>query len=217
MKYLLTLLFVAGLAVASAPPELSGALSGTGFGFPGTDDYLETYAYNAASGCTTIPASFTDYRVVDDFVRTSAVNVTKWTNWFVTTASTPANLNLMCFANNAGAPGTEVYQTPHAVTCVNSGFLFGSYVIYKAEMVLTQAFTAGTWWVGMHRVDGSSWYPNLGTVLTGSQAYRTVAAGYAWQTVGTDPAIGPADVFKIVEGVVTSLDRTTWGGIKNLF
>jgi hypothetical protein len=214
MKYLLTLLFVAGLAVASSP-ELTGQLSGTGFGFPGTDDYLETYAYNAASALQTIPASFTDYRVVDDFVPAAGVNVTKWTNWFVTTAATPTTLNLMCFANNAGTPGTEVYQTPHAVTCVNSGFLFGSYVIYKAEMVLSQAFTAGTWWVGMHRVDGNNWYPNLGTVVTGSQAYRTQAAGYTWEPCSS--SIGAADVFKIVEGIVTSLDRTTWGGIKNLF
>jgi hypothetical protein len=213
MRHIPILLFVVGLAVAD-PPELTGEPGGTGFGFPATDWILDTYAYSQSSSCTTIPASFTDYRVVDDFVRTSSCYVTGITNWFVTVHYTPTSLNIMCFANDDGMPGTEIFQTPHAVACSNSGYMFSSYIIYIAEMPLSQAFSPGTRWIGMHRVDGSSWYVMVGTILTGSEAFRTVAAGYSWEPCSS--SIGAVDIFKIIEGS-TALDRSTWGGIKNLF
>ena len=71
-----------------------------------------------------------------------------------------------------------------------------------------------TMWLGSHRNDGSNWYPLFGTIVTGSEAYRTVAAGWAWAPLSSSLVAG--DLFKVIDGTV-SLNRTTWAGIKNMF
>lgn len=213
MKYLALCLVLSFAVMAS--PQLRGVSEGTGSFFPETDDTFDSYVYGP-DVCTTIPASFGDYRVVDDFVTAVDVTFGSFVYWGVTTAAVPTTLNIMCFENNAGVPGTEVFQTNNPITTAASGFTFAGYTVWTSTMNVSFAMSAGTRWFGFHRPDANNWYVGLGTTVTGSQAYRTTVAGYAWVPVSTDPAIGPADLFKVISGT-TALTRTTWAGVKVLF
>jgi hypothetical protein len=212
MKFYVLMLLVAGFAVAQ--PEISGSFGGGGGGYPGTDDILDTYTYGSTV-LSNIPASFTDYRVVDDFTPALGGSFTKFSYWYVTTAANPTALELMYFPDAAGVPsGTPGFQTSYAVTTSNSGFLFGSYAVWYAQMNVSLPFTAGKQWYGFHRNDGNNWYVAVGTVVTNVQAYRTLAAGYAWEPCSS--SIGACDMFKLIEGA-TALGRDTWAGIKTQF
>jgi hypothetical protein len=70
-------------------------------------------------------------------------------------------------------------------------------------------------WLGPHRAAPDSWYPVGGLTITGSEGYRTIAAGWAWQPFSA--ALEPGDLFKIITYNPTSLERITWAGIKNMF
>jgi hypothetical protein len=213
MKYLSLLLVVSAFAVAQ--PEISGEFGGQGY-FPGTDDILDTYTYGS-SVLGTIPASFGDYRTVDEFVATQNANLTKFTYWGLSTTTNPSSLNLMCFANNAGVPSsTPTFETSYPVTVVNSGFTFGSYTVYYAQMTVSLSIVAGTQWWGFQRPGADTWYVGVGSVVEGYEAYRTLGAGYSWQPCSG--SIGACDMFKIIEGAyLAALDRSTWGEIKHQF
>ncbi len=219
MKFLVVLLAVAALGFAS--DTLTGHSGGVGYALPETDDTLDTYAYNDGEVFSSIPASFTDYAVVDDY--TAAVDadaiLETYTCWAVTTASAPTALELLVVEDASGAPsGAPVSQVSYTTAAASSGFTFGSYDVLIAVMDLTSdepVIPIGTtMWLGSHRNDGSNWYPACGTTVTGSEAYRTVAAGWAWQTISASLQSG--DLFKVIDGTV-SLNRTTWAGIKNMF
>lgn len=212
MKFLI-LAVVAGLAFGSA--DLSGVSTGIGTQFPETDDYIDSYAYDATV-CSSIPASFGDYRVVDDFTPVvDGADIVKFIYWGLSTATTPTSLNLMWFADASGTPGTEVSQTPYSITTGASGFEYAGYTVWTTEMVVNITGVEGTNWFGFHRPTADTWYVGIGPIVTGYEAHRTLAAGYAWQPMSS--SIEAADLFKIIEGTVTALDRSTWGGIKVLF
>ncbi len=216
MRFLIPVLAFAVLVFASS--EISGTSSGSGFVFPETDDVIDTYAYDPDTVCSTIPASFNDYRVVDDFLHDQPVSIGSFTYWGVSTASAPSELELMYFEDNAGVPGDEVFQTSYSVSSQATGYTYGMYSVYVAVMTLpTSLFIPAntTAWLGFHRV-GDNWYTALGPAVVGSEAYRTQGAGYNWVPVSSNPDIGAADLFKIIEGTV-SLERSTWAGIKHLF
>ena len=201
--------------IAMASPQLRGVTGGSGQFIPETDDQFDSYIYGP-DAVTTIPASFGDYRVVDDFVTASPVEITSFVYWGVTTGSVPTALNIMCFENNAGVPGTEVFQTSNPITTANSGYTFAGYIVWQATMAVSIDVPTGTRWFGFHRPEATNWYVGLGTNVTNSEAYRTTVAGYSWVPVSSDPAIGEADLYKIIQGN-TALTRDTWAGIKNLF
>ena len=211
MKFLVLVFIVTGFAFASS--SLSGTSAGTGIWFPETDDVLDTYTYGD-DVCGTIPASGGDFRVVDDFQTAKGATIASFSYWGVTTGAVPTSLNLMQFADAAGTPGTEVFQTDYSIATSNSGFTYAGYIVYKADMAVNLPLATGTYWFGFHRPGTDNWFVGIGPSVTGYEAYRTVAAGYAWEPCST--SIEAADLFKIIEGA-TALERTTWGSIKNLF
>jgi hypothetical protein len=213
VKYLALLLLISVAAMAS--PSLRGVSEGFG-SFPETDDTFDSYVYGE-DVCSTIPASFGDYRVVDDFVVSANLTVQSFVYWGVTTSSAPTTLNIMAFQDNSGVPGTEIFQTSNPVTTVASGFTFAGYTVWTTTMNVSIDMTPGTYWLGFHRPDATNWYVGLGTTVTGSEAYRTTVAGYSWVPCSSDPTIGPADLFKVISGEYTSLTRSTWAGVKSLF
>ena len=217
MKFFAILLAVAGMAFASG--TLTGSAGGTGGGFtrPGTDDILDSYAYNQAEQMGTIGASFTDYAIIDDYYGGNA-NMDSYTCWGVTTASVPTDLELMIVADASGVPsGAPISQDSYSVTTVNSGYTYGSYPIWIATFDFTSSpvYIDSPTWLGSHRNDGSSWYPIAGLTVTNSEGYRTLGAGWAWEPFSNSLEAG--DLFKIIEGEPTSLSRDTWAGIKNMF
>ena len=219
MKFFVVLLVVVALSFASS--TITGHSSGMGSVPPATDDIFDSYAYDLATVFSSIPASFTDYAICDDFTyASSAVAIDTYTHWAVTTASNPTEVELLVMNDASGPDGAPVSQVAYPTTVTNSGFAFGSYSVWQAVIDLSAApveVTAGaTVWLGPHRNDGSNWYPGAGTTVTGSEAYRTVAAGWAWEPFSNSLETG--DIFKIVEGtIVSSLERNTWAGIKNMF
>lgn len=218
MKYVFVLLAVAGMAFASSildSPTMEGVSGGEGGYFPGTDDYFESYIYDATV-CSSIPSSANDYRVVDDFQPTIDVNMTQFAYYGITTGAVPTALELMYFADNAGVPGDEVSQTSYDVTTTNTGFTYAGYVVYKADMTVDFALSAGVYWFGFHRNDGDTWYVGIGPCITGYEAYRTLAAGYAWAPLSA--SIQGADLFKELQGTPQgALQQSTWAGIKTQF
>ena len=218
MRFLVVLLVVVAMSFASS--TITGHSSGLGTIPAATDDVFDSYAYDLATVLSSIPASFTDYAICDDFMYSaSAVSVDTYTHWAVTTASNPSEIELLVVADASGPDGTPVSMVSYPATVANSGFAFGSYTVWQAVLDLSAdpiAVAAGTTvWFGPHRNDGDNWYPGAGTTVTGSEAYRTLAAGYAWEPFST--SLESADIFKIVEGTMTSLERDTWAGIKNMF
>jgi hypothetical protein len=213
VKYLALILLVSVAAMAS--PSLRGVSEGSGSFFPETDDTFDSYVYDT-SVCSSIPASFGDYRVVDDFVYAAGdVTISSFIYWGLTTAAVPTTLNLMCFENNAGMPGTELFQTSNAVTTAASGFTYAGYTVYVTTMPVSVDVPINTTrWFGFHRPDSNTWYVGIGPVVTGFEAHRTEAAGYSWAPMSS--SIAAADLYKVVTGTV-SLERTTWAGVKSLF
>jgi len=223
MKFLVVLLAVAAMGFAS-DDTLIGHPGGVGYPMPGTDDTLDTYAYDAGTAFSaSLPASFTDYAVIDDFTEATDADASldTYTCWAVTTAALPTELEVLVVADASGVPsGAPTSQSSYTATVTDSGFTFGSYALYVAVIDLTSdpiAVPFGTTvWLGSHRNDGSNWYPSCGTTVTGTEAYRTVAAGWTWEAMSV--SIEAGDLFKIVEGTPGSaLSRTTWAGIKNMF
>mgnify|MGYP001179296563 CR=1 FL=1 len=212
MKLFVVLLAVAGLAFASG--TISGRPGGEcGFVIPETDDIIDSYAFNQAEQMGTIGASFDDYATIDDFDYATTLN--SYTCWAVTTGSTPTALELLVVEDASGVPsGAPTSQTSYSVTPVNSGYTYGSYPIWIAEIVTTDNPTVDNVWLGSHRADGVSWYPVGGLTVTGSEGYRTQAAGWSWEPFSGSLEAG--DLFKIVDGT-SSLSRSTWAGIKNMF
>ncbi len=215
MKLITLLLLVTATALFAAGPTLSGESSGEGFWFPATDDIIDTYAYDE-NVCSSIPASFDDYRVVDDFVATGSVELTGFTYWIVTTGSVPTELLLISYADDGGTPGNELGQDSYAVTTAASGYVYAGYTVYVTNMPVSISVDAGTYWFGFYRSDGGeTLYVGIGPTVTGAEAHRTVAAGYAWEPMSN--SIVAADLYKTIEGNTTALDSETWGSIKGIF
>ncbi len=218
MKLVFVLLAVAALAFASS--TISGEAGGVAnYTLPSTDDVLDTYAYNAAEQMSTIGASFDDYATVDDYNGADGT-VDTYTCWGVTTGAVPTALEIMVVADDAGVPSASgpTSQTSYPATCSDTGMTYGSYAIWLAvvDMSSDPLMVAAPLWIGSHRNDTVAWYPIGGTTVTGSEAYRTEAAGWSWAPFSASLVAG--DLFKVIEGTSgSSLNRSTWAGIKNMF
>jgi hypothetical protein len=224
MKFLLVLLAVAVAGFAS-DAVITGHPGGAGYPLPEFDDVLDSYAYNDTTAfSTSLPASFGDYALIDDFSEVTLdadASIATYSCWGVTTASPATALEILVVADSSGVPtGAPISQTSYTAASGNSGFTFGSYPIYLSIVDLSSSPVAvpygTTVWIGAIRADGSNWYPSCGTTVRGSEAYRTVAAGWSWEAISG--SIEAGDIFRVIEGTPgTSLSRTTWAGIKNMF
>ncbi len=218
MKVLLVLLSVVAISFASG--TLSGTPSGTAtYTLPGTDDQLDSYTYNAAEQMNNIGASFDDYAVCDDYNGMHAYLET-YTMWGVTTGTAPTALEVMIIPDDSGVPSASgpSSQVSYPATVTDTGMMYGSYTIWLAVIDLSAAPVVidTPVWIGPHRADGGNWYPIGGTAVTGSEGYRTVAAGWTWTPFSDTLVAG--DLFKILEGTpYSALERNTWAGIKNMF
>lgn len=220
MRFLLVLLAVAAMSFASGTISGHAGGSGGGFVYVETDDVLDTYAYSAAEQMSTIGASFDDYAAIDDFnyAVDTDIALTSYVCWGVTTGAAPTAMELLYVADVSGVPsGAPISQVSYPIVCTNSGFLYGSYTIWVGEIDLSANPEVSTpCWLGSHRNDSVNWYPIGGTTVTGSEGYRTLAAGWEWAPFSGSLVAG--DLFKVINGtVVSSLERTTWAGIKNIF
>jgi len=219
MRLFVIILAVVGMAFASG--TISGEPGGVGHALPETDDVLDTYAYDTGTSFSTIPAASSDYAVCDDYTASGSGDsiIDTYTTWAVTTAANPTALELLYIADNSGPDGAPVSQTSYPAAVSNSGHMFGSYIVWIAVMDLSSdpavVLNGETVWLGAHRNDGSNWFAGCGTTVAGSEGYRTLAAGWDWAPFSGSLVTG--DLFKIIEGIDTSLSRSTWAGIKNMF
>lgn len=208
------------VAISFASGTLSGAPGGEArYTLPETDDQLDSYAYSAAEQMSTIGASFGDYAVCDDYNGVHA-NLETYTTWGITTGAVPTELEVLVVPDDAGAPSSSgpSSQVAYPITLSDTGFTYGGYTIWLTVIDLSAAPVEidATVWIGPHRNDGVSWYPIGGTTVTGSEAYRTLVAGWAWAPFSGSLVAG--DLFKVLEGeLYNALDRNTWAGIKSMF
>ena len=218
MKLVIVLLALAALAFASG--TITGQAGGVAdYAPPATDSTLDSYAYNAAEQMSTIGASFDDYAAVDDYNGISS-SIDTYTAWGVTTASAPTALEIMVVADDSGVPSASgpTSQTSYTATLTDTGMIYGGYPIWIVFIELCAAPISVTApvWIGLHRADGSDWYPIGGTTVTGSEAYRTLDAGWSWEPFSYSLVEG--DLFKIIVGPpYSSLNRSTWAGVKSAF
>ena len=207
-------------AVAFATGTLSGEVTGSAsYTLPETDDLLDSYVFNEDELFSTIPAAFDDYVVVDDYTASSGESVIGYYRcWGLTTSSNPTELELFAVEDASGPSGAPFSMTSYPCVIINSGFIFAGYTVWMAEMDLSSypilVFGGTTIWLGSHRNDGNTWYSACGTTVTGMNAHRTLAAGWAWHDIAD--SIEAGDLFKTLEDYV-SLERTTWAGVKSSF
>ena len=219
MKLAFVLFAVVAMAFASS--TIRGEAGGfPTYTLPSTDDILDTYAYNLGEQLSSIGASFDDYAAVDDYNGINA-NIEMYTLWGVTTGVAPTALEIIVVADDGGVPSASgpTSQVSYPTVCTNSGMTYGGYTIWVAAVDLSGAplnVTAPVW-IGSHRNDTDTWYPVAGTTVTGSEAYRTIVAGWTWLAYSSQDPYTAADLFKVIEGAPTSLSRSTWAGIKNNF
>ena len=221
MNFLVAVLVVTTVSFASN--TLHGGSCGlANYALPETDYNHDSYAYDANEVfTTTIPASFGDYVVVDDFRRIYSEPIYYYTCWGVTTASVPYQLELILFEDSNGPDGPPISQNLYNCTIISSGFSYASYPVWVAIIHIPYGLDLAyneTVWLGSHRNDGNNWYPACGTTVSGSEAYRTLAAGWYFEPLSNTLQYG--DLFKIISDSPPSgvaLERNTWAGIKTAF
>ncbi len=219
MRYFVLLSVFVAMSFASTS-ALRGESGGIpNYTLPGTDDTLDTYAYNATEQMSTIGGSSSATAAVDDY---NGINGTieTYTMWGVTTASPPTDLEMMIVPDDSGVPSSAgpSSQDSYPVSCSDTGMTYGGYTIWLVvvDCSASPISVSAPLWLGTHRNDGNNWFPVSGTTVTGIEAYRTVAAGWAWEPYSNEFEAG--DLFKIIEGEPeNSLNRNTWAGIKNMF
>ncbi|MCK5840854.1 MAG: hypothetical protein KAH31_01700 [Candidatus Sabulitectum sp.] len=214
----LVTLLLALTAIAFASSTLSGEVSGSAtYTLPETDDIHDSYAFTEDECLETCPGSFSDYAVCDDLSLGGSTVIYGYTHWGVTTGACPVSLELLVMLDSSGTPaGAPVSQETYPCDFTNTGFTFASYPIYMIEMDLGDLYIAASTWIGARRNDSNSWYPMCGSTVSGSEAYRTTAAGWDWEPLSKTMESG--DIFRIIEGFpIPSVGRTTWAGIKSGF
>jgi len=219
MRTLAVLLAAAAAALCSS--TLSGELRGRGgLDLPETDYVIDSYIFIPGEQMDTIPASFGDYAVVDDFVPiTDGVAVLlEYTTWGVTTDGyVPSEMALLVVDDDLGEPeGAPISQELYQMEAYDTGFTFYEYTVWRGEMCLIKPYTEVSTpvWLGPQRQDGAKWYVMGGVTISGSEAYRTVSYGWSWEPFSESLQAG--DIFKVIEGSYSDLQRSTWGGIKAL-
>jgi len=219
MKLFVVLLVVVAMSFASS--SIRGEFEGTPNPLPGTDDVVDTNAYDAAHQFATAYAIFTDYWCADDFTPANDYYIEILTLWDLSTAAMPTSVDAYIWADAAPGPGTELWTgTVSGGDLVHNatGVTFAGYMIYMtvASLPNTDYFltTAGeTYWTTYQRTDGQYLYCILDDEVAGTECWRDIGSG--WQT-GSSTGYDPVDMFRIIEGSLP-LGRDTWGTIKTLF
>ncbi len=226
MKLFFVILFVAA-AATFASSTLTGHVGGEyTLWMPATDDVIDTNALTEPDIFNTAFASFTDYYVADDFTPSANYAVTDVTWWTLTTGAVPdaGDLEVLFYTDLPPGPGTLLWTgVPTAVSLGNTGLTFAGYVIWQTQVTLpdTDYFNVvggTTYWVSMHRTDGTTLYIILDSIVRGTELYRIIdATGWVAGSSTGSPPYDPTDVFQIIEGTATAIERETWGSIKSIF
>ncbi len=207
--------------MAFASATFSGEVRGSGgLDLPEVDFVIDTYPYDSGDQMSEIGASFDDYAVCDDctFEAPADLEIHLYYTYGVTTGSSPSELTLLVVEDDAGEPaGEPLSQDSYSVSLGNTGYTYGGYTIWAAEMDLSSSPVSISTpvWLGPQRNDGVAWYPIGKMTIDGSEGYRTLAAGWSWEPFSQSLTEG--DLFKIIEGEYQALQSNTWGGIKALF
>lgn len=215
MQTVLLLAVQFSMAAGTLTGDPGGCWAG-GFTFPANTVIIDSYIYNPSQAMETLPASFDDYTAVDDY--SCDFVLLSYTCWGVTTGSAPSSLEMLHVPDGGGFPvGAPTSHESYMFECDDTGYTFAGYPIWQVYMF----FNSGPYftypgWLGTHRSDGINWYVACGTEITGNEAYRTLAAGWAWQPFSA--SIGPGDIFKIIEDPsFPAVTGNTWAGIKTTF
>lgn len=220
----LILLVVFGVVFANGLTTDVSEITGSYAGYPGTDDNIDSYALDAGSLHTSGFANFhadgqaDPYITADDF-QISAIDaqvevITYWT----TGADNPATADVFLYADANPGPGAELQAVTATVASSATTVPWGSGFVYQVVLTLDTplTFDLGTvyWLAPMRPGQGTTWYTNVGTIVRGTDCYLQYQGVWGPWTAQGQPA---TDMFRIIEGTLTSLERTTWGTIKNLF
>ncbi len=219
MKLLVVLLVVVAMSFASS--TMRGEFEGMPNPLPGTDDIVDTNAYDAAHAFNTAFAIFTDYWVADDFTPSNDYSIEILTLWDLSTGAMPTSVDAYFWEDAPPGPGTELWNgTVSGGDLVHNatGITFAGYMIYMTVAALpnTDYFmaTSGvTYWTTFQRTDGTNLYCIQDDEVEGTESYRDIGSGWVPGSTTGYPA---TDMFRIIEGTL-ALDRDTWGTIKTLF
>lgn len=186
---------------------------------PGTDDILDTYAYNITEQMGVIAGSYGIIAAVDDYNGVNA-NIHTYTMWAVTTVAPPTTIQMLVVPDDSGVPSAAgpSSQNSYPVSCTDTGITYSGYPIWLSVVDCSAAPipVSTPIWLGTFRNGSSDWYPVSGTTVTGIEAYRTVTSGWVWEPFSNEFEAG--DLFKIIEGEPeSSLSRSTWAEIKLMF
>lgn len=206
---------------SSYSPDLSiltgeGGITGEVVPFPETDDIVDSYAYNQAEQMSTIAGSFSECATIDDFDMGSPAEdifICGYNCWGVTTSSIPTTLEFLIVEYSGGQPvGAPLSQETYSVQCIDTGFTYYEYTVWYACLDLPDFLDIPhPCWLGSHRNDGMDWFPIGGLTVSGSEGYRT-QGGWSWEPFSSSIEYG--DLFKIIYGSTSDLDRYTWAKIK---
>ncbi|MEA3265892.1 MAG: hypothetical protein U9P42_02975 [Candidatus Fermentibacteria bacterium] len=221
---LFVLLVVFGAVFADGLTSDISEVTGGYSGCLGTDDTIDSYALDAGSLHTSGFANFhatgqaDPYITADDF-QISPVDaqidvITYWT----TGADNPATADVFLYEDASPGPGAQLQAVTATVAASATTVPWGSDFVYQVVLTLDTplSFDLGAvyWLAPMRPGEGTTWYTCVGTVVRGTDCYLQYQGVWGPWTAQGQPA---ADMFRIMEGSTSSLERTTWGSIKNLF
>lgn len=220
---ILLMVFILSVAMANGITSDVAEIHGSYGGYPSTDDTIDSYAANAGEIHTSAYANFHatgqtyPYITADDFEITVDAQIDEivyWTN----ASDNPATCDVFLYADAAPGPGAELQATTATVAAVATSIPWGTAWVYQATLTLADPLTfdlGSVYWVAPLRDEGgATWYCTVGSTVRGTDAYLQYEGAWAsWQTQSQPPM----DVFRILNGTASSLQRDTWGSIKNLF
>lgn len=216
------LLMVCGILFANGLTSDVSEIHGSYSGYLGTDDILDSYALDAGTLHTSGFANFHatgqtyPYITADDFEITVDAQINVITYW--TTGSDPSTCDVFLYDDAAPGPGAQIQAVTATIVSSATSVPWGSGYIYQNVLTLDAPVTfdlGSVYWIApMRQGVGSTWYTNVGTNVSGTDCYLQYNGAWGPWTAQGQPA---TDMFRILEGSTSSLERTTWGSIKNLF
>lgn len=227
MKFLgFMLVALVGTAFAS-DLCIEGGINGEYYGgIIATDDIIDSYAYNASQAYTSAYANFApdatqNYITADDFQITVDASIAELLYWMVNTDANghPTVVDVFLYADAAPGPGAELQFTTGTVVSTITTIPWGTKWVYECMITLNTPFTfdlGTTYWTAPLRNDGTfgTWYCLVGNVIRGAECYLWYNGIWqAWSTQGY-PA---QDMFRVMYGSTTPLERNSWGAIKTIF
>lgn len=217
------LLAVFGAVFANGIISDVSEIHGSYPGYPGTDDIIDSYAINEGELHTTSYASFhatgqsDPYITADDFEITVDAQVDEIVYWY-TSSDNPATCDVFLYADAAPGPGAQLQATTATVAAVQTSIPWGSAWIHECTLTLAAPLTfdlGSVYWIAPLRDEGGAeWFCNVGSTVRGTECYLQYQGVWGPWSAQSQPVM---DVFRIMYGNTSSLERTTWGSIKNLF